>query len=156
MKRGDGSVSNPASVLVVSRALRLLLLDGTYGAILNQDFSLPMPTGAFGAFQTHPAHDGDALTIYAIGLGATAPAVASGAPAPSDNLANLNSMPTVVFGGGITGVQATPFFAGLTPTASGLYQVNVIIPPGVPKGSNVAVSLVLPDSASNAAAVAIQ
>jgi uncharacterized protein (TIGR03437 family) len=156
VKRGDGSVRDPASVLVVSRAPRLLLLDATYGAIVNQDFSLPMPTGAFGAFQTHPAHEGDALTIYAIGLGPTAPAVASGAPAPSDNLAKLNSMPTVVFGGGITGVPATPFFAGLTPTASGLYQVNVIIPPGVPKGSNVAVSLVFPDSASNAAAMAIQ
>ncbi len=156
VKRGDGSVSNPASIQVVSRAPRLLTLDGTYGAIVNQDFSLPMPNGTFGVFQTHPAKEGDALTIYAIGLGPTTPAIGSGAAAPAAPLANLNTMPTVVFGGGITGVQATPFFAGLTPTASGLYQVNVIIPPGVPKGANVAVSLVFPDSASNAAAVAIQ
>jgi uncharacterized protein (TIGR03437 family) len=156
VKRGDGSASNSSSIQVVSRAPRLLLLDGTYGAIVNQDFSLPMPNGTFGAYQTHPAHEGDALTIYAIGLGPTTPSVASGQPAPSGPLANLNTMPVVVFGGGITGVQATPFFAGLTPTASGLYQVNVIIPPGVAKGSNVSVNLVFPDSASNAAAIAIQ
>lgn len=156
LKRGDGSASNLSSIEVVPRAPRLLLLDGTYGAIVNQDFSLPMPSGTFGAYQTHPAHEGDALTIYAIGLGTTTPGVASGQPAPSSTLANLNTMPTVVFGGGITGVNATPFFAGLTPTASGLYQVNVIIPPGVAKGDNVSVSLVFPDSASNAAAIAIQ
>lgn len=156
VKRGDGTVSNLASVRIVPRAPRLLTLDGTYGAIVNQDFSLPMPTGTFGIYQTHPAHEGDALTIYAIGLGTTTPSVASGQPAPSSTLANLDTMPTVVFGGGITPVTATPFFAGLTPTASGLYQVNVIIPQGVPKGSNVSVSLVFPGTATNEVAVAIQ
>ena len=156
VKRGDGSLSNLASVQVVARAPRLLLLDGTYGAIVNQDFSLPMPNGTFGVYQTHPAKVGDALTIYAIGLGPTSPSVASGAAAPANPLANLNTLPVVVFGAGISTVMATPFFAGLTPTASGLYQVNVIIPPGVPTGSNVSVSLVFPDSASNEAALAIQ
>ena len=156
VKRGDGTTSNPASVQIVPRAPRLLTLDGTYGAIVNQDFTLPMPTGTFGAFQTHPAREGDALTIYAIGLGTTTPSVTSGQPAPGGPYANLDTMPTVAFGGGITPVTATPFFAGLTPTASGLYQVNVIIPPGVPKGSNVSVSLVFPGTASNEVSVAIQ
>ncbi len=157
VKRGDGSLSNLASVQVAARAPRLLLLDGTYGAIVNQDFSLPMPNGTFGIYQTHAAKVGDALTIYAIGLGPTSPTVASGAAAPAtEPLARLTTTPTVVFGAGISTVMATPFFAGLTPTASGLCQVNVIIPPGVPKGSNVSVSLVFPDSASNEAAIAIQ
>lgn len=156
VKRGDGSVSNLASVQIVQRAPRLLLLDGNYGAIVNQDFSLPMPNGTFGVYQTHPARAGDALTIYAIGLGSTTPSVSSGAAAPTNPLANLDTTPTVVFGGGISAVTAIPFFAGLTPTASGLYQVNVIVPPGVPTGSNVSVSLVFPGSASNPAAIAIQ
>jgi uncharacterized protein (TIGR03437 family) len=156
VKRGDGFVSNLASVGIVSRAPRLLLLGGGYGAIVNQDFSLPMPNGTYGAYQTHPAQVGDALTIYAIGLGQTSPSVGSGAVAPSSPLATLTATPTVLFGGGIAAVPATPFFAGLTPTAAGLYQVNVVIPPGVPKGANVSVSLVFPDSASNAASIAIQ
>ena len=156
VKRGDGTASNLASVQIASRAPRVLTLDGTYGAIVNQDFSLPLPTGTFGAFQTHPAHVGDALTIYAIGMGPTSPSVASGAPAPSGTLATLTATPTVIFGSGIVTVQATPFFAGLTPTASGLYQVNVIIPPGVPTGATVPISLAFPDSLSNAAAIAIQ
>lgn len=156
VKRGDGSVSNPASVPVAARAPRLLLLDGTYGAIVNQDYTLPMPTGTFGTYQTHPAHVGDALTIYAIGLGPTNPSVASGAAAPSSPLANVTVTPTVIFGSGIVPVQATPFFVGLTPTAAGLYQINVIIPPGVPTGSTVPISVAFPDSLSNTAAVAIQ
>ncbi|HKE29665.1 MAG TPA: hypothetical protein VKB88_45260 [Bryobacteraceae bacterium] len=156
VKRGDGTASNLASVEVVPRAPRLLTLDGTYGAIVNQDFSLPMPTGTFGAYPTRPAHEGDALTIYAIGLGTTTPSVASGQPAPSNPLANLDTMPTVVFGGGISPATATPFFAGLTPTASGLYQVNVFIPQGVPKGDSVSVSLVFPGSASNPVSIAIR
>ena len=158
VKRADGSLSNPVSLGIVGRAPRLLLLGGGYGAIVNQDYSLPMPSGTYGAYQTHPAQAGDALTIYAIGLGQTNPSVGSGEPAPGapNPLAGLTTLPVVVFGGGIATVQATPFFAGLTPTAAGLYQVNVFIPPGVPKGDNVSVSLVFPDSSSNAAYIALQ
>jgi uncharacterized protein (TIGR03437 family) len=156
VERGDGSLSNPVSVSIASRAPRLLLLSGGYGAIVNWDYTLPMPTGTYGVYQTHPAQVGDALTIYAIGLGETSPAVASGAPAPGGPLAWLTTTPTVLFGTGIAAIPATPFFAGLTPTAAGLYQVNVTIPPGVQKGANVNVSLVFPDSASNIASIAIQ
>ncbi len=159
VERSDGSLSNPVSVSIAPRAPRLLLLSGGYGAIVNYyDGSLPMPTGTYGVFATHPAQVGDALTIYAIGLGQTSPAVASGAPAPGspDPLARLSTTPTVLFGTGIAAASATPFFAGLTPTAAGLYQVNVIIPPGVPTGSNINVSLVFPDSTSNIASIAIQ
>ena len=64
-------------------------------------------------------------------------------------------MPTVSFGGGIGGITATPLFAGLTPTYAGLYQVNVTIPAGTPKGT-LDVSLVFPDSVSNAVQIVIE
>lgn len=153
----DGLPSNMVSVPVADRAPRLLLIGvGTYGAIVNTDGSIPMPTGSFPGVVTHPANVGDTLTLYAIGLGATTPSVATGQPAPaSEPLAKLSSTPIVNFGGGIGGTLVTPLFAGLTPTYAGLYQVNVTIPANVPHGT-VNLSLVFGDSASNSVQIAIQ
>ena len=108
--------------------------------------------GAYPGVPTRPAQVGDYLTIWCIGLGPTSPSVADGAPAPSaEPLARLIDMPQVDFGG----IRATPAFAGLTPTASGLYQVNVQVPPGVPSGT-VSVALEFPDTVSNSVAIAVQ
>jgi uncharacterized protein (TIGR03437 family) len=153
----NGTPSNKVSVQVGTRAPRLLLIGvGTYGAIVNQDGSIPMPTGSFPGVSTHPAKVGDTLTLYAIGLGPTNPAVATGQAAPSSEpLARLTSVPTVNFGGGIGGTQVTPFFAGLTPTYAGLYQLNVTIPENVPKGT-VNLNLGFSDAASNSVQIEIQ
>jgi uncharacterized protein (TIGR03437 family) len=156
VKRQDGQVSNLVSVDIAARAPRLLIGLGSYGAIANTDYSRPMPEGSFPGVATHPAKNGDTLTIYAIGLGATSPYVATGQPAPSSEpLARLTSLPAVAFGGGIGGATATPLFAGLSPTYAGLYQVNVTIPDNAPKG-NVYVSLVFGSSTSNSVLIFIQ
>jgi uncharacterized protein (TIGR03437 family) len=156
VKRQDGQVSNLVSVDVTLRAPRLLLGLGEYGAITNQDYSRPMPEGSFPGVSTHPAHAGDTLTIYAIGLGPTSPYVATGQPAPSNEpFARLTSMPTVVFGGGVGSPTAIPLFAALSPTYAGLYQVNVTIPDNAPKG-NVYVSVAFPTSTSNSVLIFIQ
>jgi uncharacterized protein (TIGR03437 family) len=153
----DGVPGNTVSVQVADRAPRLLLIGvGSYGAILNTDGSIPMPTGSFPGVNTHPAKVGDTLTMYAIGLGPTNPSVTSGQPAPAaEPLARLTATPVINFGGGIGGTLVTPLFAGLTPTYAGLYQVNVTIPDDIPPGI-VNLSLVLPDSASNSVQIAIQ
>jgi uncharacterized protein (TIGR03437 family) len=153
----DGLFSNKVSVNVGARAPRVLLIGvGNYGAIVNQDGSIPMPAGSFPGVNTHPAKAGDTLTVYAIGLGATSPQPASGVAAPSSEpLARLTSVPTVSFGGGIGGITATPLFAGLTPTYAGLYQVNVTIPPGTPKGT-INLSLIFLDSVSNAVQIVVE
>lgn len=95
----DGHTSNTVSVQVAERAPRLLLIGvGTYGAIVYQDGSIPMPIGSFPDVNTHPAKVGDTLTIYAIGLGPTSPAGATGQPAPSvEPLARLATTPLVNF-----------------------------------------------------------
>ena len=153
----DGMSGNVVSVQVADSAPRLLLIgEGSYGAIVNTDGSIPMPTGSFPGLNTHPAQVGDTLTMYAIGLGPTSPSAASGQPAPaSEPLARLVDTAVVNIGGGIGGTLVTPLFAGLTPTYAGLYQVNVTIPDNVPHGI-VNLSLVLPDSASNSVQIAIQ
>ena len=147
VKRTDGTISNTVSINVVSRAPKVLLLSATYGAIVNNDGcrgtspcvlggSLPLPA-SFSApgYPAYPARAGDVLTIYAIGLGATSPAVSSGQPSPTaEPFARLTSTPTVDFGAGIFPVQVTPSFAALTPGYAGLYQINVTVPSNAPKG----------------------
>lgn len=153
----DGVRSNKVSVDVAGRAPRLLQIGvGRYGAIVNQDGSIPMPVGSFPGVNTHPARTGDTLTIYAIGLGATSPQPGSGEAAPaSEPLARLTSVPSIKFGGNIAAPMASPLFAGLTPTYAGLYQLNVTIPPNAPKGT-VDLILVFGDSVSNAVQIVIQ
>ena len=82
-----------------------------------------------------PARAGEVLTIYAIGFGATSPAIRTGAPAPAaEPLARVTPAPSVAFGTGLGKVVVEPLFAGLTPSFAGLYQVNVSVPAGSPKG----------------------
>jgi uncharacterized protein (TIGR03437 family) len=143
VKRDDGQTSNTVTVDVAPRAPRLI-------AVVNQDFSVNVGDAS------HPAHVGDVLTIYAIGLGATNPAVATGAPAPSSEpLARITGDLVVNFGGSVTSPFVTPFFAGLTPTYSGLYQLNVIVPEGSPKGV-VDLSAGFSDSRSNSLKIYVQ
>ncbi len=155
-----GNPGNTRSLNVIAAAPRLLpgFISG-YGAIVNgADGSLTFPTGtAVPGFTTHPAKPGDTIVIYGIGFGQTTPAAVEGQAATS--VAPLQAIKNVVatFGGGFTGRATTsvPVFAGLTPTAVGLYQVNVAIPSDTPLGANVPVSLVVNGVQTNAVNVAI-
>ena len=156
----DDLPGNIVSVQVAARAPRILLAGGTsFGAIQNaKDQSYPAPVGYFGpGAVSHPAQAGAVLTIYAIGLGPTNPAVGTNMPAPgSEPLARLAVTPMVQFGTGIVGTtQVTPAYAGLSPGSVGLYQVNVTIPPGLPSGI-VNLTLVFPDGVSNTVQIAVQ
>lgn len=163
----NSQTSNTVSVNVGSRAPRLLLLTGGYGAIVDSSQGngynvLPLPsTITFPGFISKPASPGDVLTIYAIGLGPTSPSVATGQAAPAaEPLARLTVTPTVVFGVSRNGlgvqVSATPQFAGLSPNFAGLYQMNVAIPQNCPSGT-VQVSVTFPDStSSNAVNIQVQ
>jgi len=121
VKRSDNpTVSNKASVQVATRAPRLLVA-------VNQDGSVNT--------SVKPVKAGEVLTIYAIGFGATNPAVPTGAPAPgAEPLARVTPNVSLAFGTGFGKVVADPFFAGLTPTYAGLYQLNVFVPADSPKG----------------------
>jgi uncharacterized protein (TIGR03437 family) len=164
----DGLTGNTVSVQVAALAPRILLAQGTsFGAIQNaKDYSYPAPVGYFGpGVASHPAQVGDVLTIYAIGLGPTNPAVGTNVPAPgSEPLARLTTCPAskpctapvVQFGTSLFGtVPSTPSYAGLSPFFVGLYQINVAIPAGVPSGI-IEVSLGFPGSVSNTAQIAVQ
>ena len=153
----DGQKGNQVSVEVADLAPRLLRIGiEDFGAVVNPDYSIAMPSSYQIGVPVRPARVGETITIYAIGLGPTDPPVPTGAPAPSSEpLARLVKGAVLNFGGGIGGVSATPLFAGLTPTYAGLYQINVTVPAGAPKG-NVSVTLAMPGAASNAVRIAVE
>jgi uncharacterized protein (TIGR03437 family) len=71
-----------------------------------------------------PAHAGDTVVVFAVGLGATNPA----APTGVATAANPTAATTTVTVGG---AAATILFAGVTPGSAGLYQINMKLPTGV-------------------------
>ena len=92
------------------------------GAIQNANFQIVTLAA--------PVKAGDAIIIYGTGLGAVLPEVASGDPAPASPLARTAEDVTVTIGGR----PASVLFAGLTPGFTSLYQVNAVVPAGLPAG----------------------
>jgi len=71
-----------------------------------------------------PAHTGDTVVVFAVGLGATNPPTPTGVATAANPTA---ATATVTMGG----ASATVLFAGVTPGSAGLYQINVKVPTGV-------------------------
>ena len=64
------------------------------------------------------------MALYASGLGTLATSVAEYAAAAG---ANVTSVPVQV---DVAGVQAEVQYAGAAPAFPGVYQINIVIPPG--------------------------
>lgn len=90
--------------------------------------------GAAGLFPNEPANyttpavPGETIILYGTGLGPTTPAIAPGIM--TDKIYPVVPLPTATIGGMPAQVQ----FAGLIPTLSQVYQVNVTIPEGIAAG----------------------
>jgi uncharacterized protein (TIGR03437 family) len=84
----------------------------------------------------NPAHGGDIIVLYCLGLGAVSPPVADGGLATAGVLSWASPIQMM-----IGNQPATVLFQGLTPLYPGLYQVNAVIPAGVPTGSSVPVTI---------------
>lgn len=81
----------------------------------------------------HPAKPGDYVTLYGTGFGATSPPAQAGEIAAGQ--ARVTGQSTVSIGGITVNASDVPY-VGLSPQSiSGLYQVNVKIPGGVPDGA---------------------
>jgi uncharacterized protein (TIGR03437 family) len=104
-------------------------------AVNNSDSSLAAPVGAIPGVFTHPAAVGDAIILYANGLGPLDNPDADGA-ASSDALRHTLGTPVVLLGG----QQANVFFSGLTPQFPGVNQVNFFVPQ-VPAGNSIPLQL---------------
>ena len=98
----------------------------------------------------NPATRGETLVLYATGLGALSPAVATGAIAPATS--QTTTKPVITLGG----VPATVVFAGQSGCCAGLNQVNFTVPDGAPTGNTVPVILSVGAKQSNSVILAIQ
>jgi len=132
------------TITIAPAAPGIFVTSGQQGAILDGQGRLKDAAS--------PAAVGDTVVIYATGLGATNPAVASGQVAPANPTAQVVTLPQVTFGG----VQGTVVYAGLTAGFVGLYQVNVQIPPGVPLGNAVPVVIIQNGVSSNVTSMAVR
>jgi len=142
-----GTTSNTIAAVVGLTAPGLFTVPagGTgYAAAEHANGSLISPSS--------PAQLGEPVAIYLTGLGVMSPAVADGAPGPSNPTAQAIN----TFDAFVGGVQApSPLgFVGLTPTIVGLAQVNLTIPSGVTAGDNV-MELSGPDSDTYQALISI-
>jgi uncharacterized protein (TIGR03437 family) len=95
---------------------------------------------------------GDALLIFCTGHGTVTPSVPAGAAASATTLSYTDNQVAVTVGG----KDAQVLFAGLAPGWVALYQVNVLVPPGVTAGPSVPVVVTAAGAASTPVTVAIQ
>lgn len=160
-----GQTGNSVSVEVAKNQPRILPFGyGNYGIIQNATqggFAVSTAAGtALGLPTVHPAKAGtDFLTIYAIGLGATSPAVQTGAAASGTILSHVSLPTTVTFSATnpfAPSVTVTPSFAGLAPSFVALYQINVQVPANSPKGDSVPLYLTSGSAVSNTVYIAVQ
>lgn len=162
----DGTPGNSISVQVVAAQPRVLPFSyGNYGIVQNATqggFAISSDAGAaLGGVVAHPAKAGkDYLTIYAIGLGPVAPTVPTGTAALGDPKLSHTTLATKVsfISGNPLGPKsvANASFSGLAPGFVGLYQVNVQVPAGAPKGNSIGMMLTTGAVSSNVVNIAIE
>jgi len=122
----DGVSSTPLTVSLSPAAPGIFTVGqgGTgLGVILHASNSAPVTP-------ENPARSGEFLELYATGLGAATPAVATGAAASSTPPSSTQIFPSV----SIAGISAPVTFSGLAPAFVGLYQINFQLPADVPSG----------------------
>ena len=136
----NGMPSNQVSATVNSVAPRLFITgqtapDGTpYGVVFNSDQTPALPNNLLPG--SHPAHLGDVMTIYLLGLGPVAPPVQTGQPAAASPLSVTTSPVQVNYGGqGTATVSTNAIYAGLAPFFAGLYQIDALLPQTAPTGT---------------------
>ena len=140
----NGVLSDSVEVNVLPAQPGIFTVDGSTGVILHAATFEPVTT-------SNPAAPGEAVVVYATGLGPVSPAPLTGATASASPL-SLTSIPPVVAVGGIV---AEVLFSGLAPGFVGLYQVNAVVPLDAPSG-DLDVVIQADGQASNPAKMAVQ
>jgi uncharacterized protein (TIGR03437 family) len=98
---------------------------------------------------SNPATAGEVIVLYATGLGDVQTPVADGTAATAADNATGSIRVT------IGGVPATVNYAGLAPFSVGEYQLNVVVPAGLPSGENNVILFLNGSPATGRATVAL-
>lgn len=133
----NGSASNQVTLYTNASSPGVFALTNN-GGMFSPGIGPAAVTHADGSLvtQSSPAKAGETLVLYATGLGAVTPAVGDGVAAPSNPLSNVveNILVEIQDSNSNFYTAAKPSFAGLTPGFAGLYQINFVMPSGVPSG----------------------
>jgi uncharacterized protein (TIGR03437 family) len=86
---------------------------------------------------SNPLRPNETFTVYLTGLGEVGPAVESGRAAPASPLSVARFEPPVLVGD----VEAKVLFAGLAPGFVGVYQMNILLPGYVPRGTQIPLTI---------------
>jgi uncharacterized protein (TIGR03437 family) len=129
-----GMAQQSVTVSAVAPAI-FLMGNSSTGAVLNQDFSMNGPA--------NPLSRGQALVVYATGLGAVS----------KQGQLSVTAAPVTAL---INGQELPVQFSGLAPGYVGLYQVNVPIPGATPPGLGISITLKEGGQVSNTVTVALQ
>ena len=144
----NGETSSPQFAAIASYAPSIFAMNGQgtgQGAIIDGNYRL--------VDTSNPAVPGKTvIAIYCTGLGAVTNQPATGAPAPTDVLAETTVKPLVTVGG----AQATVLFSGLAPGWVGEYQVNASVPASSQLGQAVPVTLSIGGVQSNTVTIAVE
>ena len=136
---GDGT--SPFTVLVYGATTKGTRANSPVNATFSNMLSAPIKAYAPGVFLARtgdgtvvsggsPAGAGDVIVVYATGLGPVSIPQPTGVLTPAV-LSNTTQVPSVTIGGVAAQVQ----FSGLTPGTAGVYQINLVVPAGVPAGT---------------------
>jgi uncharacterized protein (TIGR03437 family) len=131
-----GGVESAPSPVTITTAAPGIFAIGTNAVVTNYpDGTFAWAPNTIAGVASHAAAPGDAIVIYANGLGPVDSPIEDGANS-EDKLRNTITVPTVLIGG----VSAQVLFSGLNPAFVGLNQVNVIVP-NVPAGTTVPIQI---------------
>ncbi|MDP9053150.1 MAG: hypothetical protein M3N93_02425 [Acidobacteriota bacterium] len=136
-----GAFAGSATVPVFSGSPGIFIEAQGNAAAVNQDGSVNSVAA--------PAPAGSVIALYATGLGAASPSLASGAAAPANPLSIVSGVAAT-----LGGIAAPVLFAGPAPGFAGLYQINIQVPQ-LPSGQY-DVKISVQGSGSNAAFVVIR
>lgn len=115
--------------------------DRQYTVGVFADGSFAMPAGSVPGANTRPARPGETVTFYGIGFGPVTPLLNAG------EVTTRTRTLTLPFSFSIGDATAVVTYAGLTPGALGLYQLNVTVP-AIPAGDAIPVRFRLDGSDS--------
>ncbi len=124
----NGTVSSaPITAAVQAIAPSFLLFSAKgYVAAEHADFRLLGPATLYPGLST-PAEPGETILVFGVGFGLPATTLASGS---AQQFGSLPALPVCTIGSIAASVSAA------TLISPGLYQLNVIVPKGVPGGDN--------------------
>jgi uncharacterized protein (TIGR03437 family) len=135
----EGVTGPEITVTLVDSAPALFALAGDYAIATSADGKL-LTTDA-------PAHAGDFIVVYLTGLGRTLPNPAPGEiPNFIGPIVALPSLKVTLAGKAVDPVLIK--YAGLTPGSVGLYQINLVVPPGTPDDPAIEVTAGAPPAPS--------